>query len=136
MKWHLYAFHSKSTMLMTFVCFNIAKLECQKLNIIGYFFSIAYMHIHDLHKKKNMQRKIKGKKIKMLLIWLQACTLGDMGVIGCTSKVIVSILGCELNWFSHISNRHNMYTFMQFCDIFHTQHAIFFATLDTCAGTM
>ena len=84
-------------MLMTFVCFNIAKLECQKLNIIGYFFSIAYMHIHDLHKKKNMQRKIKGKKIKMLLIGLQACTLGDMGVIGCTSKVIVSILGCELN---------------------------------------
>ena len=43
---------------------------------------------------------------------------------------------CELNWFSHILNCHNMYTLMQSCDIFHTQHAIFFATLDTCAGIM
>ena len=43
---------------------------------------------------------------------------------------------CELKGFSHILNRHNMYTLMQSCDIFHTQHAIFFATIDTCAGTM
>ena len=43
---------------------------------------------------------------------------------------------CELKWFSYISNCHNMYIFMQSCDIFHTQHAIFFVTLDTCAGTV
>ena len=43
---------------------------------------------------------------------------------------------CELKWFSHISNRHNMYTLMQSCDVFSTQHALFFAILDTCAGTM
>ena len=43
---------------------------------------------------------------------------------------------CELKKFSHISNRYNMLTFMQSCDIFHTQHAIFFVTFDTCAGTM
>ena len=43
---------------------------------------------------------------------------------------------CELNWFSHISNCHNMYTLMQSCDVFHTQHAILFATLDTSADTM
>ena len=43
---------------------------------------------------------------------------------------------CELNRFSHISNHLNMYTLMQSCDVFHTQHTIFFATLDTCAGTM
>ena len=43
---------------------------------------------------------------------------------------------CELKWFSHISNHHNMYTLMQSCDVFHTQHAIFFATLDTYVGTM
>ena len=43
---------------------------------------------------------------------------------------------CELKWFSHILNHHNMYTLMQSCDIFHTQHAIFFTTLDKCAGTM
>ena len=45
---------------------------------------------------------------------------------------------CELKGFSHISNRHNLYTLTQSCDIFffHTQHAIFFATLDSCASTM
>ena len=37
------------------------------LNIIGYLFSISYMPMHDLLKKKNMQRKTKSKKIKMLL---------------------------------------------------------------------
>ena len=50
---------------MTFVCFGIAKLECQKLNIIGYFFSISYMPMHDLLKKRNMhKKKMKSKKIK------------------------------------------------------------------------
>ena len=34
---------------------------------------------------------IKSKKIKMLYIWLEACILGDVGVIGCTFKVIVPI---------------------------------------------
>ena len=29
-----------------------------------------------------------------------------------------------------------MNTLMQSCDVFHTQHAIFFATLDACVGTM
>ena len=43
---------------------------------------------------------------------------------------------CELKLFSHISDRHNMYTLMQSCDVFYTRHAIFFATHDTCAGTM
>ena len=43
---------------------------------------------------------------------------------------------CELKWFSHILNRHNMYTLIQSCNVFHTQHTIFFATLDTCVGTM
>ena len=50
-------------MSMTFVCFSRAKLECQMLNIIGYFFSISYMPMHGLLKKKNMQRK-KNKKQK------------------------------------------------------------------------
>ena len=34
------------------------------LNIIEYFFSISYMFMHDLFKKKNMQRKTKSKKQK------------------------------------------------------------------------
>ena len=53
---------------MTFVCFGIAKLKCQKLNIIEYFFSISYMPIHDLLKKKNMQKKkIKAKRLKCFI---------------------------------------------------------------------
>ena len=43
---------------------------------------------------------------------------------------------CELKRFSHIPNRHNVLTHLQSCDIFHTQHAKFFAILDTCACTM
>ena len=43
---------------------------------------------------------------------------------------------CELKRVSHISNRHNMYTLIQSYDVFHTQRAIFFAILDTCADTM
>ena len=42
----------------------------------------------------------------------------------------------ELKQLSYISNHHNMYTVMQSCDVFHTQHAIFFAILNTCADTM
>ena len=42
----------------------------------------------------------------------------------------------ELKRFSHISNRHNMYTLMQFCNTFHTQHAIFFAIFDICVDIM
>ena len=125
---------------MTFVCFGIAKLECQMLNIIGYLFSISYMPMHDMLKKKNMQRKIKSKMNKMLYIWLQACILGDVGVIGCTLKVKsphqTVMIVCEWKWFSHILNRHNMYTLMQSCNVFHTQQTIFFGTFDTCAGTM
>ena len=43
---------------------------------------------------------------------------------------------CELKQFFHISNRHNMYTLMQSCDVSHTQNTIFFAILDTYADTM
>ena len=46
------------------------------------------------------------------------------------------MIACELKRFSHISNLHNMYTLMQSCNVFHTQHTIFFAILDTCADTM
>ena len=56
--------YSKSAMSMTSVCFGIVKVQCQKLNIIGYFFSISYMPMNDL-LKKNYANKIKAKKIKM-----------------------------------------------------------------------
>ena len=49
------------------------------------------MPMHDMLKKKNMQRKIKAKRIKMLLNMVASMFLGDVGVIGCNSKVIVPI---------------------------------------------
>ena len=48
----------------------------------------------------------------------------------------VVMIVCKLKRLSHISNRHNMYTLMQSCDVFYTQHAIFFAILDTYADIM
>ena len=55
------------------------------------------------------------------------CRSYRMYLEGDSSHQAIMIV-CELN--------HNMYTLMQFCDVFHTQHAIFFAILDTCADTM
>ena len=49
------------------------------------------MLMHDMLKKKNMQRKSKAKRIKILLNIIVSVFLGDVEVIGCTSKVIVSI---------------------------------------------
>ena len=54
----------------------------------------------------------------------------------CDSPHQAVMIVCELKRLSYISNRHNMYTLMQSCDVFHTQHAIFFATLDTCGDIM
>ena len=54
--------HSKSAMSMTYVCFGIAKVQCQKLNIIGYFFSLSYMPMHDLLKNKNAKKNKKQKE--------------------------------------------------------------------------
>ena len=47
------------------------------------------MPVHDMLKKKNMQRKSKAKRIKILLNMVVNMFLGGMRVIGCTSNVIV-----------------------------------------------
>ena len=125
---------------MTSVCFGIAKVQCQKLNIIGYFFSLSYMPMHDMLNKRKYAKKNKSKKNQNALYMIASlsfrrCWSYRMYLEGDSPHQAVMIM-CELNWFSHISNRHNMETLMQSCDVFHTQHAIFFATLDTCAGTM
>ena len=49
------------------------------------------MSMHDMLKKKNMQRKSKAKRIKMLLNMVVNVFLRDVRVIGYTSKVIVHI---------------------------------------------
>ena len=126
--------HSKSAVSMTSVCFDIAKMQCQKLNLNGYFFLISYTPMHVLLKKKNMQRKIKSKKIKNVLkmiasVFSRRCGSYKMYLEGDSPHQAVMTV-CELKRFSHISNYHNMYTLMQSCDIFHTQHAIFFTILE------
>ena len=95
--------------------------------------------MHDLLKEK-YAKKMKSKKIKNALnmitsVYSRKCGSYRMYLEGDSPHQTVMIL-CELKWFSHISNRYNMYTFTQSCDVFHTQHAIFFATFDTCADTM
>ena len=124
---------------MTSVCFCIAKMQCQKLNIIGYFFSISYMSMHDLLKnkicKENKRKKNQNTLNMITSVSSRRCRSYKMYVEGDSPHQTVMIV-CELKWFSHISNCHNMYTLMQSYDIFHTQHAIFFATLDACASTM
>ena len=106
-------------------------------NIIGYFFSLSNMPMHDMFKRKICKEKIKSKKIKNTLnmiasVYFRRCGSYRMYFKGDSSHQAVMIV-CELKWFSHISNRHNMHTLMQSCDGFfsHTTH---FAILDTCAG--
>ena len=87
-----------------------------------------------------MQRKIKSKKIKNALnmiasVYSRRCGSYRIHLEGDSPHQAVMIM-CELKRFFHISNRHNMYTLMQSCNVFHTQHSIFFATLDICVGTM
>ena len=52
---------------MTSVYFGIAKVQCQNLNTIGYFFSLSYMPISDMLKRKICKEKSKEKKIKKSL---------------------------------------------------------------------
>ena len=47
---------------MTFVCLGIAKLGMS--NIIGYFFSLANMSMHDMFKRKYAKKNQKQKDQK------------------------------------------------------------------------
>ena len=132
--------HSKSAVSMTFVCFGIAKLECQMLTIIGYFFSLSNKPMYDILKRKICKEKSKAKRSKMLLkmiasVYSRRCGSYRMYLEGDSPHQAVMIVR-ELKQVSHISNRYNMYTLTQSCDVFHIQHAIFFAILDTCADIM
>ena len=90
--------------------------------------------------KRKYAKKIKSKKNQNVLniiasVYSRRCGSYRMYLEGDSPHQTVMTV-CELKRFSHISNHHNMYTLMQSCDIFYAQHAIFFATLDICAGTM
>ena len=92
--------HSKSAVSMMFVCFSIAKLECQMLTIIGCFFSISNMTMHDLLKKKICKEKSKAKRSKMLLnmiasVYSKRCWSYRMYLEGDSPHQTVMIV-CEL----------------------------------------
>ena len=96
--------------------------------------------MYDILKRKICKVKSKEKRLKMLLNMIASMYSRRCGsfrmYLECDSPHQAVMIVCELKRFSHISNRHNMYTLMQSCDVFNTQHAIFFAILDTCADTM
>ena len=130
--------HSKSAVSMTSVCFGIAKVQCQISLGISFLSLISPCMIYL--KRKICKEKSKTKRSKMLLnmiasVYSKRCGSYRMYLEGDSPHQAVMI-GCELKWFSHISNRYNMYTLMQSCNVFHTQHVISFTTLDTCVGTM
>ena len=109
-------------------------------NIIGCFFSLSNKPMYDILKRKICKEKSKAKRSKMLLnmiVSVYSRRYGSYRVYleGDSPHQAVMIV-CGLKQFSHISNHHNMYTLMQSCNVFHTQHVIFFAILDTCADTM
>ena len=53
--------------------------------------SLSYMPMHDMFKKKKYAKKNKSKKNQNAFKIIASVFLGDVGVIGCTSKVIVPI---------------------------------------------
>ena len=87
-------------MSMTFVCFSIAKLECQKLNIIEYFFSISYIPMHDLLKKKickeNKKQKDQNALNMIASVYSRRCGSYRMYLEDDSRHKIVMIV-CELN---------------------------------------
>ena len=119
--------------------FSIAKLWCLWLNIIGYFFSLFCMPMHDMLKKKNMQRKSKAKKNQNAFKYgckyvSKRCGSYRMYLEGDSPHKAIMIVR-ELNWFSHISNCYNMRHLCTLAMFSHTTEK-FFATFDTCASTM
>ena len=88
-----------------------------------------------MQKIKNKKKKDQNVLNMIASVFSRRCGSYRMYLEGDSPHQVVMIV-YELKWFSYISNCHNMYTLMQSCDIFHSQHIIFFATLDTCAGTM
>ena len=91
--------HSKNAMSMTFVCFGLAKLECQKLNIIDYFFFISHMPIHDLLKKKickeNKKQKDQNALNMIASVFLKRCGSYRMYLEGDSPHQTIMIV-CEL----------------------------------------
>ena len=113
------------------MCFDIVKLWCLWLNIIGYFFSLSYMPMHDMFKKKKKYaKKNKSKKNQNSFKYgckriSRRCGSYRMYIEGDSPHQVVMIV-CELNWFSHISNHHNMKRLWTFAMFSHTTRKILY----------
>ena len=53
---------------MTSVCFGIAKVQCQMLNMIGYLFSLSYMPMHLLKRKICKEKENQKDQIALYMI--------------------------------------------------------------------
>ena len=89
--------HSKSVMLMTFVCLSIAKLECQ-ISLGIFFLSLICPSMICL--KEKYAKKIKSKKIKNALkmiasVYSRRCGSYKMYLEGDSPHQAVIIV-CEL----------------------------------------
>ena len=93
------------------------------------------IYLKKKYAKKNQKQKDQNALKMIASVYSRRCGSYRMYLEGDSPHQAVIIV-CELKRFSDISNRHNMYTLMQSCDVFHTQHAIFFTIFDTCADTM
>ena len=104
-------------------------------NTIGYFFSLSNKPMYDILERKICKEKSKAKRSKMFLnmiasMYSRRCGSYRMHLEGDSPHQAVMIV-CELKQFSYISNRPNMYTFMQSCDVFfflthNTQYSLLF----------
>ena len=105
--------HSKSVMSMTFVCVGIAKLECQISLGISFLSLISpcMIYLKEKYAKKTKSKKIKNALNMIASLFSRRCGSYRIYLEGDSPHQAVMIV-CELKRFSHISNRHNMYTHM------------------------
>ena len=78
---------------MTFVCLGIAKLGMS--NIIGYFFSLSNMLMHDMFKRKIKSKKIKNALKMIASVYSRRCGSYRMYFEGDSPHQAVMIV-CEL----------------------------------------
>ena len=77
------------------------------------------IYLKRKYAKKNKKQKDQNTLNMIASVYSRRCGSYRMYLKRDSSHQTVMIV-CELNCFSHISNRHNMYTLMQSCDVFHT----------------
>ena len=84
---------------MTFVCFGIAKVQCQKLNNIGYFISLSYMPMHGLLKRiyaKNYKSKKNQNALYMIVSGFSRRCGSYRMYLECDSPYQAVMIVCEL----------------------------------------